>query len=163
VQSADAARQSVVAAHHAPRGRRGLNATAASRFGRDDLALAVERADADTLVVAMIEDLAGLAAVDDIAAVDGIDVLLAGVADLPQVLGVCWQTGHAAVRDAVMRFEVAARRHGKLFCALPRSHEDREDLRRSGARLVIAGDDRGIARRAMAAQLEACSIEGNAR
>ncbi|MDO3521685.1 HpcH/HpaI aldolase family protein [Ralstonia pseudosolanacearum] len=155
VRSVEEAREAVAAAHHAPLGRRGLNATCASRFGRDDLARTVARAAADTLVVAMIEDRAGLDALDAIAAVDGVDVLLGGAADLSQDLGMPWQTGHADVRAAIARVAAAARRHGKVFCALPRHPDDIADMHRTGVRLAIAGDDRGIARRAMAAQLQA--------
>ncbi|MGD7325029.1 siderophore biosynthesis protein SbnG, partial [Ralstonia pseudosolanacearum] len=56
---------------------------------------------------------------------------------------------------AIARVAAAARRHGKVFCALPRHPDDIADMHRTGVRLAIAGDDRGIARRAMAAQLQA--------
>jgi 2-keto-3-deoxy-L-rhamnonate aldolase RhmA len=161
VRSAREARAAVTAAHYAPLGQRGLNATASSRFGRDDLVNAMAQAVAETLVVAMIEDREGLAALDEIAALDGVDVLLAGAADLSQALGVPWQTGHAAVRDAVACVSDAARRHGKTSCALPRNREEIADMHREGARLAIVGDDRGIARRALAAQLQACSLKEN--
>lgn len=151
VQSADEARQAVRAARHAPLGQRGLNATAASRFGRDDLAAAAARADADTLVIAMIEDRTGLAAADAIAAVDGIDALLGGAADLSQDLGLTWRTRAPEVREALARIDASARATGKQAVALPRDDAEIEAARRAGARLVIAGDDRGIARRAFAA------------
>ncbi|PCE33085.1 HpcH/HpaI aldolase family protein [Burkholderia ubonensis] len=165
VRSAHDAREAVRFAHYAPLGQRGLNATGASGFGRDDLALALQRAAADTLVVAMIEDRDGLDALDEIASVDGVDVLLGGAADLSQDFGVPWQTGHADVRDALARIEAAARAHGKTFCALPRNADEIAAMHRAGVRLAIGGDDRGIARRAMAAQLRAClqDFHGNPR
>jgi 2-keto-3-deoxy-L-rhamnonate aldolase RhmA len=162
VSSGREAREAVAAAHHASLGQRGLNATAASAFGRDDLANAAAQAAADTLVVAMIEDREGLAALDEIAALEGIDVLLAGAADLSQALGVPWQTGHPAVREAVARVGAAARWHGKTFCALPRNREEITDMHCAGERLAIVGDDRGITRRALAAQLQTCSPNENA-
>jgi 4-hydroxy-2-oxoheptanedioate aldolase len=156
VRSADDARAAVQAARHAPLGHRGLNSTPASGFGRDDLAQAVRRADADTLIVAMIEDREGLDSLDAIASVEGVDVLLGGAADLSQDFGLPWETGHADVRAALARIEAAARTHGKTYCALPRNADEFAAIHRSGVRLLIAGDDRGIARRAMAAQLHAC-------
>lgn len=136
-----------------PRGERGLNATCHSRYGRDDLPAAMDAAREHTLVIVMIEDADGLAHADDIAQVDGVDVLLEGAADLSQSLGVPWQTRHPDVRAAVSRIREAARCHGKAFCALPRAPEDFEPWYRDQVRMFILGDDRGIARRAMAAHL----------
>jgi 4-hydroxy-2-oxoheptanedioate aldolase len=156
VRSENDARIAVQAARHAPLGHRGLNSTPASGFGRDDLAQAILRAEADTLIVVMIEDREGLDSLDAIAAVEGVDVLLGGAADLSQDFGLPWQTGHAEVRAALARIGTVARRHGKTFCALPRNADEIAAIHRSGVRLLIAGDDRGIARRAMVAQLHAC-------
>ncbi len=136
-----------------PRGERGLNATWHSRYGSDDLPAAMDAAREHTLVIAMIEDSEGLAHADAIAAVDGVDVLLEGAADLSQSLGLPWQTRHPDVRAAVARIRDATRRHGKTFCALPRAPEDFEPWYRDQVRMFILGDDRGIARRAMVAHL----------
>ncbi|AQV93889.1 siderophore biosynthesis protein SbnG [Cupriavidus necator] len=156
-QAQQAARLCHYAQHPQLPGERGLNATCHSAFGRDDLAAATAAASADTLVVAMIEDGAALNALDDIAAEPGIDVLLEGAADLSQALGVPWQTRHPLVQDAVARIAAAAGRHGKHFCALPRTPEDATQWRRQGAHMQVLGDDRGIARRAMAAHLHSHS------
>ncbi len=137
-------------------GARGLNATWHSAYGRDDLLAAMEDASRHTLVVAMIEDKAGLLAVDDIAAQPGVDVLLEGAADLSSSLGMPWQTRHPHVRDAVDTIAAAAHRHDKRFCALPRTPEDAATWRARGARMLLIGDDRGITRRAMAAHRQAC-------
>ncbi|WP_354683787.1 aldolase/citrate lyase family protein [Cupriavidus necator] len=158
-QARHAARLCHYARHPQLPGERGLNATCHSGFGRDDLAAATAAAGAATLVVAMIEDGAALDALDDIAAVPGIDVLLEGAADLSQSLGVPWQTRHPRVQDAVARIAAAARRHGKHFCALPRTPEDAAQWRRQGTRMLVLGDDRGIARRAMAAHLQTHSAQ----
>ncbi len=151
VRSAAAARCAVRAARHAPLGERGLNATAASGFGRDDLAEAMARDDQDTLLVAMIEDRAGLDAADEIAAEEGVDALFGGAADLSQDLGMPWRTRDPAVRRGLERIESAARAHGKFAVPLPRDDEAIAATARAGARLVVVGDDRGIARRALAA------------
>jgi 4-hydroxy-2-oxoheptanedioate aldolase len=153
IGSEQAARDAVRACHFAPHGERGLNATWHSRYGRDDLVSALETARESTLVVAMIEDLEGIEQVDAIAAVNGVDVLLEGAADLSQWLGCPWQTRHPAVRAAVSRIRAAALQHGKTFCALPRAPEDCEAWQRDQVRMFILGDDRGISRRAMAAHL----------
>lgn len=153
IRSADAARAAVRLCHFAPAGERGLNATWHSRYGRDDLVAAMDAARERTLVVAMIEDRDGLEQAEAIAAVEGIDVLLEGAADLSQSFGQPWQTRHLDVRVAVARIHAAARRYGKAFCALPREPEDFQAWRSENIRMFVLGDDRGIARRAMAIHL----------
>lgn len=153
IRSEQAARDAVRLCHSAPHGERGLNATWLSGFGRDDLVSALGAARERTIVVAMIEDLEGIEQADAIAAVDGVDVLLEGAADLSQSLGLPWQTRHPEVRAAVSRICTAALQHGKTFCALPRTPEDCKAWHRDRVRMFILGDDRGINRRAMAAHL----------
>lgn len=153
VGSAQAARDAVRACHFAPLGERGLNATWHSRYGRDDLAEFTNEAREHTLVIAMIENREGLDNVEEIAAVEGVDVLLEGAADLSQSFGLSWRTRHPDVQAAVWLIRAAARNHDKMFCALPRVPEDFESWYRDEVRMFILGDDRGIARRAMAAHL----------
>jgi len=153
IRSVRAAQDAVRLCHFSPRGDRSLNATWRNGYGRDDLAAAMATEREHTLVVAMIEDREGVEQADAIAAVDGIDVLLEGAADLSQSLGLPWQTLHPDVCAAVSRIHAAALRHGKVFCALPRAPEDFQAWRSQQVRMFILGDDRGIARRAMAAQL----------
>ncbi|MFC5474551.1 HpcH/HpaI aldolase family protein [Paraherbaspirillum soli] len=153
IRSPQDAQQAVRLCHFSPVGERGLNSTWHSRYGRDDLAAAMHAANARTLVVAMIEELDGLAQAAAIAAIDGIDVLLEGAADLSQALGLPWQTRHPQVMAALARIRQAAQAGGKVFCALPRSPEDFDAAYQDRVRMFILGDDRGIARRAMAAHL----------
>ncbi|GAA7755675.1 MULTISPECIES: HpcH/HpaI aldolase family protein [Cupriavidus] len=159
ITSAARASEAVACCHYTcgiPAGRRGLNATWHSGYGRDDLCEATEDAARHTLVVAMIEDAAGLRNADEIAAQRGVDVLLEGAADLSQSLGVPWQTRHPHVRDAVETIAAAAQRHDKHFCALPRTPDDAAAWRARGTRMMVLGDDRGIARRAMVAHRQTC-------
>ncbi|SFI14900.1 4-hydroxy-2-oxoheptanedioate aldolase [Collimonas sp. OK307] len=153
IRSVRNAQAAVRACHFSPRGERGLNSTWHSRYGRDDLTQAMNAASAATLVVAMIEDSEGLKQADAIAAVDGIDVLLEGAADLSQSLGLPWQTRHPQVMAALERIRQAAHGSGKSFCALPRTPEDAHAAYQDQVRMFILGDDRGVARRAMAAHL----------
>ena len=82
VCDAAAARQYVDAVHYPPRGRRGF--AAYTRAGRYGLRTATEHLDASrkSLLVCMIEDPAGVAAAAEIAALDGVDGLMLGPADL---------------------------------------------------------------------------------
>ena len=159
VGSAQAARNAAGACHFAPLGERGLNATWHTRYGRDDLVEFTNGAREHTLVVVMIENREGLDNVEEIAAVEGVDVLLEGAGDLSQSFGLSWQTRHPDIRAAVSRIRAAARNHNKMFCALPRIPEDFESLYQDEVRMFILGDDRGITRRAMAAHLRQYRIK----
>lgn len=153
IRSAQGAQDAVRFCHFAPLGERGLNATWHSRYGRDDLVASMDAIRERTLVVMMIEDCTGLDNVEEIAAVEGVDVLLEGAADLSQSFGLPWLTRHPDVCAAVSRIRAAAWRHNKTFCALPRAPEDFTYWYRDEVRMFILGDDRGITRRAMAAHL----------
>jgi len=147
------ARAAVGCCRHAPLGWRGTHATHHSGYGRDDLAAAQRRFDADTLVVLMIEDAAAVDRAAAIAAVEGVDVLLEGAADLAQSLGSPWQTRHPRVLQALDDIAQAARSAGKLLCALPRQPEDRASWRSQGVRMFVLGEDRGLLRTRLAEQI----------
>ena len=68
-----------------------------------------EAAERDSSVIAMIESAAGLAAVDQIAATPGIDMLMIGTNDLADGIGLRGQTQHPALLEAFRRIATAAR------------------------------------------------------
>ena len=99
-----------------PRGVRGVATyNRACRFGLDPGAL--DRADEETLVIAQIESAAAVAAVDEIAAVDGVDVLFIGPRDLSHDLGVPGDTTAPVFVEALETVLAAGKRHGKA-CGL---------------------------------------------
>ena len=65
------------------------------------------------IVVAMIESGIAVANVEEIAAVEGIDVLFMGLHDLTHDLGLQGQYDHPDIQDAMRRVAEAARRNGK--------------------------------------------------
>src|SRR3954463_8646327 len=111
----DSARQVSQALTHLgfpPRGDRGVATyKRACRFGLDPGAL--DRADEEILVIAQIESAAAVAAADEIAAVDGVDVLFVGPRDLSHDLGVPGDTTAPAFVEALDAVLAAARAHGK--------------------------------------------------
>ena len=64
------------------------------------------------MVVAMIESQTGLDAVEDIAAVDGLDMILVGANDLSVGLGIAGQMDHPKVHDAYLRVIKACQANG---------------------------------------------------
>jgi 4-hydroxy-2-oxoheptanedioate aldolase len=95
-----------------PLGDRGVATyNRACRFGLDPGAL--DRADEEVLVVVQVESAAAVAAADEIAALDGVDVLFVGPRDLSHDLGVPGDTTAPAFVEALDTVLAAARRHGK--------------------------------------------------
>ena len=147
------AQATVRAALYAPEGERGLSAGRAAHFGAVPLNKHVEEANDQTVVGIMIEDQQGLANLEEILEVPGLDFVMEGAADLSQSLGVPWQTRHATVLDAVRSLHAAVAGRGVPFCAVPRAVEDVLKWRQRGVRLFVLGDERGLAFRALQAHV----------
>jgi 4-hydroxy-2-oxoheptanedioate aldolase len=103
VSSAEDARRAVAAAHYPPLGQRGF--ASYSRAGLYGATPSEQHLDAgaDTVVIIMVEDAAGCAAAAEILAVDGVDGVFVGPADLSVSLGLRGDAQHpdvlAASRD----------------------------------------------------------------
>jgi 2-keto-3-deoxy-L-rhamnonate aldolase RhmA len=147
--SAVDAESAVSRARYAPLGSRGLNAGRLGRFGDCDLVELIANLNRDTLIIAMIEDRAGLEAVNEIAKVEGIDGLLLGASDYSQAIGLPWRTTAPEVIDAEERVAATALSAGKHFFAIPRRDEDIERQIAKGASGIIAANDRGLLRQAL--------------
>jgi 2-dehydro-3-deoxyglucarate aldolase/4-hydroxy-2-oxoheptanedioate aldolase len=120
IRSAAQAEEFVTWAKFAPRGFRGMNTS-----GRDadythrTQAEFAERANREHLVAIQIETAGAVQDADQIAAIDGVDVLFVGPADLSQSLGVLGQLGHAKVWEAIDQVAAACRRRGKHWGTVP--------------------------------------------
>ncbi len=146
VESVDQARAIAEATHYPPRGRRG----AAFGFAHDhytttgDVGTTMRNADARNLVIAQIETERGLEAVDEIAAVEGIDVLWLGHFDLTNFLGIPGQFDHPKYLAAVERIVAAGRRHKKALGFMA-SHENwARRYNELGFNIIAAGTDQTI-------------------
>lgn len=126
------------------RGQRGFSPSPrAGRFGTEDAATYRARADAERVLVAQIEDAEALGAVDAIAAVEGIDALLIGPADLALSLG-CAGPDDPALREAITHVAAAGRRHGRtvgIFIGRPEAAAGFAGL---GISLFICGSDQSL-------------------
>lgn len=83
--------------------------------------------NAATLVICMIETREGLANVDEIAAVDGVDVLHIGCNDLLIDMGRPGAFGGPEIRDAITRVIAAARKH-KRWAGLGGDKDDARQI-----------------------------------
>ena len=102
----DRARSLVDRLRHPPRGSRGFAARRAAGYGRP----AFEARD--PLCVAQIETAAGVEAVDEIAAVEGVDALVVGCADLALALDGTSEPSSQRMLDAVASVQRAAQGEG---------------------------------------------------
>jgi 2-keto-3-deoxy-L-rhamnonate aldolase RhmA len=102
-------------------------------------------ADASTVVVCLIEDVAGLESVEAIAAVDGVDVVWCGTGDLSQSLGIPHSgLEHPKIEAAMTRCREACSNNGKVFMATAGSSPTPEyvaKLWEFGAPIVSMGPD----------------------
>lgn len=108
VESGADARLAVEAVRYPPRGRRGVGSALArsARWNRIERYLA--GADEHVALFVQIESAAGAAAVEDIAAQDGIDGIFVGPSDLAASMGLIGQQHHPRVVEEVRRiFSVA--------------------------------------------------------
>ena len=116
LETVDEVRAAVAHLRYPPRGDRGVATyNRACRFGLDPGAL--ERADNEVLGIVQIESGRAVSNAEEIAAVDGVDVLFVGPRDLSHDLGVPGQVDAPIFMEALNQVRLSARKHGKA-CGL---------------------------------------------
>lgn len=141
IDSVAEAESLVDSATYPPEGTRGIAGSRAAGYGIE-FEEYVANANDETIIVAQIETEAGLKSVEEIAAVDGIDTIFAGPADLSGSLGVFGEWESDRLTDAMERIAAAAA-EGKLAGTLAVRHEDSELRANQGFEFIIAGQDTG--------------------
>jgi 2-keto-3-deoxy-L-rhamnonate aldolase RhmA len=146
IDTAAEAKRAVAACKFAPIGRRSV-AGGYPNFDYRPLPLShsTRVLNDSTLVVCMIETREGLGNVEDIAAVEGVDVVHVGCNDLLAAMGKAGAFGDPEVVAAVERVIAAARAHGK-FAGLggERDLERQLGFIRKGVRFVTTQTDMGF-------------------
>lgn len=145
VNSGAEAADIVACTRYPPLGRRG----AAFGFAHDDyeggdVVAKMEAIHARTLVIAQIETAAGLAEVEAIAAVPGIDALWVGHFDLTNFMGIPGQFQHPDYRAAIARIVAACDAHGKTAAFLATDDDWAREYMAHGFRLMAYGIDQAM-------------------
>ena len=156
----DAAR--VVAATRSPvRGYRGVASatTRASRWGRIDRYF--ERSDAQMFVAVQVESVRGVENLQAIAAVEGVDGVFFGPADLAASMGLLGKAADSRVGTAIVEGMKTVTRAGKAVGTLAGDRALAHQYLALGARFVAVGIDMALLSNA-AAQLAAEFKEGSA-
>ena len=115
VMSVQEAREIVRQTRFSPIGRRPIDGgNADGAYGMMSGEDYVRCANSDRFVAVQIEDPESMAALDEIAAVDGIDMLFFGPGDFAHGLGIPFQVTDPRVIEARRAVAAAARRHGRF-------------------------------------------------
>jgi 2-keto-3-deoxy-L-rhamnonate aldolase RhmA len=114
VESATQAQKIVDSGKYPPLGKRGAAfGVAHDDYTGGDIVAKIQSANDEILLIAQIETKAGVENVDEIAAVEGIDVVWIGHFDLTNSLGIPGQFTHPTYLDAVKKVLDACEAHGK--------------------------------------------------
>jgi 4-hydroxy-2-oxoheptanedioate aldolase len=140
IDSAVEAKAAVAAMRYPPAGVRGVAfSNRAGGYGsnfRPYLA-----GSASLLAIVQIESPAAVEKVDEIAAIDGVDVLFIGPSDLSHSMGILGNFEHPDFVAAIQRTAAAASRHGKHCGILLPSPKDFKTYYELGYRFMASGSD----------------------
>jgi 2-keto-3-deoxy-L-rhamnonate aldolase RhmA len=146
VESAAEAREIVRALRYAPTGERGVSGML-PQFGYQPVNLqeATTEINRSILIVVMLETANALAQADEIAAVEGIDVVMLGTNDFAMSSGFAGQFGHEGVNSAYNTVVDVCARHKKWAGSGGLSDPVHFDKYiKTGARFILAGGDAGF-------------------
>ena len=149
IASAAEARMMVAAARFAPEGTRGACpcVRAGRHYIRDWRGYAAQQRE-QTGIIALVETAAGVSAIEEICAVDGLQALMLGPFDLSVSMGCGGDYRHATVQNALGRMLTAARaNHLPVIAPIfdPEPHEakrQQDEWRALGVRVFVIGTDK---------------------
>jgi 4-hydroxy-2-oxoheptanedioate aldolase len=142
IRSAAEARQWVEWTKYPPLGKRGFDGAGAdSRYMLADPLEHLQQRNAETFLVLQIEDPEAVECVDEIAAVEGVDLLFVGPGDLSIAYGVPLQGGHALIQKAIDKVAEATAKAGNWWGIPTGSPEAAQAMLNRGARFITCGGD----------------------
>lgn len=145
VESAQAARDAVAATRYPPQGIRGVAMVQRNnRYGTVPDYFKI--ANDNMTVLVQIESRAGIDAVAEIAAVDGVDGVFVGPSDLAAALGHIGNPSHPDVQAAITHLFAAIKAQGKPIGILTPVEADARRYLEQGASFVAVGNDIGLFR-----------------
>ncbi len=143
VQNADEARSAVAATRYPPQGIRGVALThRGNAFGRQKDYL--QRIHDEVCVIVQVETRAALSCVEEIAAVDGVDGVFFGPADISADFGKLGQTMDSEVWEVIREAAAKVTALGKPAGTLVTEPAFAADLLNTGFSFVACGTDAGL-------------------
>ena len=153
IDSPDEIRQAISFAKYPPRGVRGVAVERSTRWGME-LAEGTRRADAETLVIPMIETVAAGNAVDEIVAIPGIDAVFFGPADYCASSGYLGEWNQPQAMSRMMAIQSRVRAANIPCGILAGSAAEVRQRREQGFSLVALGTDTGMLIRSIRQSLD---------
>lgn len=146
IESADQAKEVVRSMLYPPKGVRGVGAALARASSYNGIADYLQTANDEVCLLLQVESLAGISALDDILAVEDVDGVFIGPADLAADMGYLGRPGapevQAVVNDALARIRAAGKAAGILTSdqALAKGYAE------NGIEFLAVGSDVGVLR-----------------
>ena len=150
VETAEDAKRMVEETKFYQLGQRGMfGYTPAIRYGGIDAAEYLGYANQHMHTIIQIESVKGLENIDEIAAIDGVDMIASGKADLSQSLGIPRQVKDPRVIEAENKIMEAAIRHGKTPIVAAGTPERVKELQEKGVQCFLIDFDDALCLKAM--------------
>ncbi len=143
--TAEEVRQYLSWAKYPPQGKRGFdNAGPDADYLMADNGRYVQEVNRETFFVAQIEDREAIDNLEEIVAIEGVDIIFIGPGDLALSYGVFPQTDHPLIRQAVEKVAALAAKYNKWW-GMPFPNVERgKELVNMGARFLAHGSDLGV-------------------
>jgi 2-keto-3-deoxy-L-rhamnonate aldolase RhmA len=138
------AAQAAAACRYPPAGRRGSGAGLARTTWPGGEEGYQDSADANVMVIAIIEEARAVERIDEIAATPGVDVLFIGTSDLAFSLGLRGKQDEPKLDAAIVRVAEAGQRHGKFLGRPAATPEIARRYMEQGFRLFQGPTDLGL-------------------
>ncbi|MCQ6282084.1 HpcH/HpaI aldolase/citrate lyase family protein [Bacillus sp. EB600] len=142
VGTAEMAKRVVEASRYRPVGMRGLSfSTRAAQYTIKDKNEHLKDSINKQLVVVQIESKEAVENMEEIASLEGIDVLFLGPGDLSNSYGVPGQLNHPLVQEAVKKLGKVAQKNGKVAGTFVGNHEQALKAIDAGIRYLVYDND----------------------
>ena len=143
VQNAEEAKRAVAATRYPPQGIRGITASGrAARYGRVPGYL--DKAGSEICLLVQVETAEALSQLESIAAVEGVDGVFIGPADLSASLGHIGNPAHPEVQDAIKDAVTRLRKIGKPAGILTPNEAEARRYIEWGCTFTAVGSDLGL-------------------
>jgi 4-hydroxy-2-oxoheptanedioate aldolase len=142
VNSKEDAVAAVSGVKYQPEGHRGLAGVRASGYGQlEPLTDYVRAANAETMVVAHLENIVGVRSIGEILDVQGLDVIYMGPVDLSNSLGIPGQTSDPRVQEAIAAAAKEVRDRGRVLGTIVRDVDSAKARVEQGYRYLLIGTE----------------------
>ena len=154
VRTAEEAERIVRDVKYYPVGLRGFSDGArAQNYGFVDMEEFIRKANDEIVLMCQIEDKYGIANMEEIIAVDGIDGICTGPNDIAQSLGIPTQTKDIRVKEVERRIISTAKKYGKQMFMSAKTPERAKELMEQGVLAISVCYDYGALKETASAKI----------